>query len=615
MARLTWTGWLGVVGLCLMLTLAFLPKTKWLMKLHGYVATGQLKIYGKDPSDHGTGTTSDIDQYELLRLIAPSPEADRKTELAHAILTKFEPDGERRKERLAQLSAKYPEDPLVQAVACRYFSTVVFPRPNTIGTNRAPERIRQELAKQQRIYAQLADIANRGIAADPDNLYFDIILACAKCGQQKIDEAREIIRQATKKHSYNEYSWEECGLLTDMMKGSNDSGSYLRLQVYSNLIFPYYVAMKTMSIWLSQTGTEEQKEQSRLDLLIIANTAANKVDTLIGILVMRAITSIALVGTAPHELGEKPTNEAYLAAIDRLQPLADARFPRGSSPDLRTIYDRSNRLAQAIAEYSDEIHRMVTSSDPRAYPASPFAKMKLSLGFLLIVVFLIPAALMHVGGQRLRKHAGAARALPLLVPIFIALLTQEFGEVLTGPNYTSLMALSIAGLSVAFVLAWFERFAKISLWIAMGVSAVGLLYGAFVAIVGYTPFSWTLLTAVATLAAVFASRDFGPQWARNALSGVLILAAAGVASLNLALSQINNTEWVISIVILVLAAAVGPMLPNSGRRIVGPCILAASVVFALQCRQMVAIDKQADLVAKTFKTEAQQIREMAAKMP
>lgn len=606
MARLTWTGWLGVVGLCLMLTLAVLPKTRWLVKLHGYTATGSINL---------SQSSSELSYDDLLQLIRPHNPANPKEELTEAILTKAVPDGDLRRSNLVKLADKYPNNPLIQAVACRYLSMLTIPRPDKNGIIQPPQYPKEHIEKRQKSFEELVKCASRGIAADPDNLYFDLILACARVGERKIDEARAVIHKALNKQSYNEYGWDECNLLRDLMKGSNNYGDYMRLQVYAGLMLPYYASMKSLSICLAQSGTEEQKRQSSIDLLLIAGTVSNKVDTLIGILVMRAITSIALASTFHRKPGEKPTQDQYMAAIDKLQPHVDARYPKGSSPSLRSIYEQSNRLAKATQRYSDENSGKVDAGDPAAFPASPFARMKLSLGILLAFFFLVPGAMMQAVGQRIRSHPRTTLALPLLVPLFVGLYMSKFNLYPSSLEYGWIAGVSWWVLVAAFILSWEPRLAKASFWITIAVGSVGVLFSIYALLLGFSPFSMPFFLSAAAATSVFSSQDKGPEWLRSTIGAVLLITAVSAASMNLALSCINSTEWFLAFLMILLAACIGPIRPNSGRRVVGPVLLVLAAVFALHCKQMAAIDQQAGQMTKTFMTEVQQVREMAAKMP
>jgi hypothetical protein len=607
MSRLSWTGWLGIVGIVVIGTLYLMPATGWLVKTNIRSAVGDLD----QNRERGMNTVMDMMFYSTGSLLKPYLKDTPKTSRESLVQALSEDEFDKRREALFKLSAKYPHDALTQAALCRYATQFSMQDPTTT-TTKPPSGVEDTMAKYRAETMRLVEMAQqgakRGEKCDPQNAHFPLVLASTYLKQHKLKEAIKAYDRASSCGDYNDYSREECQLLEDALTRHGITGYSPRLGVNLSIVYPYFAGQKAVVNTAIRIGDEKQQIRTRLQTIRICEVIRNRSNTLIGGLVAVACAKIAIYpelyqsnDQASFDRAQAVEWQVFVERTRQLQLRARKLGADIKGFDAVKSMEENQRITQATKAYA--------SQWPDKSPAFPDKLIPRSSNFLIVMVLLVPLVLFFALGQRLRQHEGASLALPILPALYMAIL-----------NRTDLwMTLTIVYLVVSFAIAWIPRYQKWVPWI-IGAS---VCLGGLSFLLATPPDVETTKIPVWVISIVLVV-TWGVSRLKSWVSVCWLVAISQIAVLTvIAMMGIldhrrlgTDSSFFVLGVLAVLVAAVtfGPRLKIPVVRLIGPLVLAGSILFAGFIRQELKLDRELKPILITYTEEASRVREQALQL-
>jgi hypothetical protein len=586
MGRLSWTGWLGVVGVAVFLAIALLPNTSWVA--HRHIDT----LQGNQPTSYFPDSIDGRD-YTPGQLALPTNPRDVGDALLRALVVK---DDIARRRALEKVSDRYPDNAFVQATFGRQVAQI------GVNWRREPFQPDPKYAEWARM---LAEAGRRGEKADPNNAFFSLLATAGYLALQEDDRARATMTRMVDKSSFSDYAFQEGDLFARRLRQLNYGGNYAVAMAYCSILFPYYATEKNLVRWFISHGDERERTRSRLIVLRIADCQARKTNTLIGILVAAACANIAIrpqdVPSPESHAGTTYTDHDRLVWARRLQERASKLGIAVPGFDAEASMRMQATLVAATKKH--------TGSLDLDEPPSPEKGIVQSIAALLATLSVAIGATVFSLGGRLRTHAWAAFAFPTIPALIVDVCSFPEANCWAG-----LQAALILGACVAY---WFPR-ARLGAWI--GLFAV-VAIAALTALMGLLGQSDRIVqpeqaAALLLVVSVAISRFATPVWLSWGLAAVEVIGLGVFYGLN---ATNDAHRGVLSWATASTAAGIGVFLLCTGttaaiavRRIVGPCVLAGSLVYAWSVGRELSVDQQYRRMVGDFQTEVQGVRDIAA---
>jgi hypothetical protein len=600
MARLNWTGWCGIAGVAVVVTLFALPSTGWICVENGRAATGSMRSMMS--FDDYLRAYSRVDKI-LEPYVYPNPSTAGE-ELYNTIAkTDYEEEGK----GLDALSDRYPNDPLVQAELVRWASRIGVPRMDNDPRNGNPTA-QKPSPQTLRMIALLAKAAARGEKADPDNAHFALMTAAAHWAKGEEAQAEADFERAAVMPKYNDYTVEYCDLVNGRLRQAGDRGNYRQVIVCASVMLPYITHERAAAKRAVASGTGARNIASRMRVMKLADTMARYSDTLIGMLIAISSAKVAVMqpgfeslstGRRPHARVLARECREHAQALQTNAVKAGVAIPG---------FDAGTAMQTLLAD--EWAYRTVVQPKIEDTPYEPLPGLVPSTLLLLAFILAAPLALAFGLGQSWREHEGAGLALPLLVPLVAAFIRVN------GP-WSSVGSLEMAGaaqvivLIGAFAFAWWPRLRPAVPWLVWLV-----VVGGVVGTIGrdLTEFPAENVISLSLLMSWVLSRPRMPVWLSWTLASLqLVVLALAVAAVAMWVVANSTVAGLIGFAILaaLLAASFGPRTRIPIRAAVGPCLLVCALAYGVSVRRQVAADHDMARFVRSFLEEADLARKTA----
>lgn len=209
--------------------------------------------------------------------------------------------------KLDALTEKFPDDPFILAWRLKHSSNYLIdnryggPLTNPNFPKPPPKNFIRSQAKPRAAWEKMAQIARRGQKLRPNNTYFDWMLIYALVGMRRDDEARAVLKAATRKTDYDDFTRQEIQTKIAVRRMSGALSPTDEISIWAATLFPHFARFRQTTRVMMEHAIDERAKgnhQNAIDtafgLMHLGSLMRQNGYSAIGSLVGTAIEKIAL---------------------------------------------------------------------------------------------------------------------------------------------------------------------------------------------------------------------------------------------------------------------------------------------------------------------------------